>query len=67
LRRFCLLTVQIDGVTQAGPYGFNDTPPAQGAASGLRGNQTMTVFALEVFGASFLKEERGTNIIRFAW
>jgi len=44
-------------VTQAGPYGFKDTPPAQGAASGIRGKQTMTVFALEVFGASVLKEE----------
>jgi hypothetical protein len=44
-------------VTQAGPYGFKDTPPAQGAASGIRGKQAMTVFALEVFGASVLKEE----------
>lgn len=56
LRQFCLLTVQIDGVTQAGPYGFNDTPLAQGAASGIRGKQTMTVFALEVFGASPLED-----------
>ncbi|KAI0296211.1 hypothetical protein BC826DRAFT_1005902 [Russula brevipes] len=40
---------QIDGVTQAGPFGFKDTPPAQGAASGIRGKETMTVFALEVF------------------
>jgi hypothetical protein len=45
-------------VTQAGPYGFKDTPPAQGAAaSGIRGKQSMTVFALEVFGASVLKEK----------
>jgi hypothetical protein len=44
-------------VTQAGPFGFKDTPPAQGAASGIRGKQTMTVFALEVFGASVLEKE----------
>lgn len=43
-------------MTQAGPFGFKDTPPAQGAASGIRGKQAMTVFALEVFGASVLKE-----------
>jgi hypothetical protein len=43
-------------VTQAGPFGFKDTPPAQGAASGIRGKQAMTVFALEVFGASVSKE-----------
>ena len=50
-------------MTQAGPYGFKDTPPAQGAASGIRGKQAMTVFALEVFGASGLKEETGFLIL----
>jgi DNA polymerase zeta len=39
-------------VTQAGPYGFKDTPPVQGGAFSLRERETMTVFALEVFGTS---------------
>ena len=43
-------------MTQVGPYGFKDTPPAQGASSGIRGKQTMTVLALEVFGAFVLKQ-----------
>jgi hypothetical protein len=43
-------------VTQAGPYGFKDTPPVQGASSGIRGKQAMTVLALEVFGAFVLKQ-----------
>ncbi len=51
-------------MTQAGPFGFKDTPPAQGAAAGIRGKQTMTVFALEVFGA-FLVERTEEILIQF--
>ncbi|KAI0003668.1 hypothetical protein BJV74DRAFT_876040 [Russula compacta] len=43
---------QASGYDCPGPYGFKDTPPAQGAASGVRGKQSMTVFALEVFAPS---------------